>query len=398
MFSSRLPASLAPNAISRTAARLRADGLPFFDLTQTNPTTGAAGSAGSAFRYPVDVLAPLGNPVAREYDPAPLGLASAREAVADEYQQRGVNVDPASVVLTASTSEAYALLFKLLCDPGDVVLVPQPSYPLFDSLTALDAVAAQPYRLEYAGAWSIDRESVERALTSRTRAILVVNPNNPTGSLLRAGDREWLVALCMRHNLPLIADEVFADYPLARVADAASLAGERRVLTFVLGGLSKSAGLPQVKLGWMLVNGPRAIVSDALTRLEIICDTYLSVSTPVQMAAPALIANGHGIRAQIQARLEANLACAMELCGAGSPVSVLAPEGGWSVVLRVPAIEPEEALVLRLMTESRVIVHPGYFFDFDEEAYLVASLLPPPDRFREAMTRVLAAVSAGRPA
>ncbi len=391
MFSSRLPAALAPNAISRAAARLRADGMPLFDLTETNPT-----SAG--FLYPADVLAPLANPMARQYGPAPLGLASAREAVAREYQQRGFAVDPDAVVLTASTSEAYALLFKLFCDPGDEVLVPQPSYPLFDSLTALDAVTVRPYRLEYHGAWSLDRESVTHAITSRTRAVLVVSPNNPTGSVLRTDDREWLVACCARQGLALIADEVFAEYPLSPSRAGTSLLGEDRVLTFVLGGLSKSAGLPQVKLGWMIVSGPRTDVSGALARLEIICDTYLSVSTPVQVAAPALIEAGRAIRAQIQARLVTNLACAADICDASSPVSVLAPDGGWSVVLRVPATEPEEALVLRLMHESRVIVHPGYFFDFDEEAYLVASLLPEPDRFRDAMTRVLAAVCTGRPA
>jgi alanine-synthesizing transaminase len=390
MFSSRLPAALAPNAISRTTARLQAERVSLLDLTETNPTA-------VSLMYPADVLAPLADSRARHYDPAPLGLPSAREAVAREYQLRGVVVDPASIVLTASTSEAYGLLFKLLCNPGDEVLVPQPSYPLFESLTALEAVVARPYRLEYHGAWSLDRDSVERAITPRTRAVLVVSPNNPTGSLLRADDRDWLAACCARANLALIADEVFSEYVLSPVSDAVSFAGEDRVLTFVLGGLSKSAGLPQVKLGWMLVSGPRDAVPEALTRLEIICDTYLSVSTPVQLAAPQLIAAGRGIRARIQERISANLACVTGLCDAESAASVLMPDGGWSVVLRVPATEPEEALVLRLLRDAHVLVHPGYFFDFDEEAYLVASLLPEPDRFREAMTRVLAAVASERP-
>jgi aspartate/methionine/tyrosine aminotransferase len=294
-------------------------------------------------------------------------------------------------VLTASTSEAYAFLFKLLCDPGDHVLVPQPSYPLFDSLTQLEGVVARPYRLEYHGHWSIDRDSIDRALSVRTRAILLVSPNNPTGSMLRADDLEWLVGRAAG-RVALIADEVFSGYALRPGADAVSCIGERRALTFVLGGLSKSAGLPQMKLGWIVADGPRDDVAQALSRLEIIADTYLSVSTPVQLAAPALIAAGRDVRAQIQQRLATNLAQLNQLVGAASPATVQSPEGGWSVVVRVPATEPEEALVLRLLNEEHVVIHPGFFFDFPDEAYLVASLLPEPAVFEQAMSRVLAAV------
>jgi hypothetical protein len=316
----------------------------------------------------------------------------AREYGADAANSR---IDPARIVLTASTSEAYTLLFKLLCDPGDDVLIPQPSYPLFESLTALDSVAARPYQLDYHGLWSIDRDSVMQALTPRTRAVLVVSPNNPTGSMLRNGDREWLASVAAGRGLAIIADEVFAGYPLRPGRDASSCVGETRTLTFVLGGLSKSAGLPQVKLGWMVVSGPEAAVEQSLVRLDVICDTYLSVSTPVQLAAASLMAAGRDMRAQIQQRLGQNLATLDSMLGAGSAISMLAPEGGWSVVLRVPATEPEEALTLRLMHEAHVLVHPGFFFDFASEAFIVVSLLPEPDVFREAMTRVVS-IAGGR--
>jgi alanine-synthesizing transaminase len=382
MFSSRLPAALAPNAISQATAALRAQHVPVLDLTETNPTR-------VHLAYPPGIVASLANPDAARYTPEPLGLQSAREAVAGEYARAGAGVDPDQVVLTASTSEAYALLFKLLCDAGDEVLIPQPSYPLFESLTGLEAVQARPYRLEYHGAWSIDRDSVDRAFTSRTRALLIVSPNNPTGSTLRSDDREWLVSRAAERGIAIISDEVFADYPLRPRRDATSCLGEARALTFVLGGLSKSAGLPQMKLGWIVVGGPRDIRARAMERLAIICDTYLSVSTPVQVAAPALIALGRDIRTLIQQRITENLARLERLVGADSAVSVLPPEGGWSVVLRVPATQSEETIVLRALNEAHVLVHPGFFFDFATEAFLVVSLLPEPAVFEEAVRRLL---------
>ena len=390
MFSSRLPSALEPNAISQSVSALRADGVPLLDLTETNPSN--VGLSCSP-----DVLAELSNPLAARYSPEPLGMASAREAVARSYGPAPA-VDPAHVILTASTSEAYALLFKLLCDPRDEVLIPQPSYPLFDSLTALDAVDARPYRLEYHGTWWIDRDSVDLACTTRTRAILVVSPNNPTGSMLRAGDRDWLASLAADRGIAIIADEVFADYPLRPARDASSFLGESRALTFVLGGLSKSAGLPQLKLGWMVVSGPSELAAQAIQRLEVICDTYLSVSTPVQIAAPALIAAGRDVRARIQARITGNLAVAERLVAAVPAVSLLSPEGGWSVALRVPATESEEALVLRLLQDAHVLVHPGFFFDFAGEAFLVISLLPEPAVFEAAMGRLLAIAGGGQAA
>jgi len=388
VFSSRLPHHLEPNALSLATAALETAGVDLLDLTETNPT-----NVGLA--YPSDVLACLSNVEASRYQPFAFGLPSARAAVAADYARKGAPVSADQIVLTASTSEAYSLLFKLLCDPGDNVLVPQPSYPLFDLLTALEGVPASPYRLDYNGVWTIDRDSVEKAISARTRAILAVSPNNPTGSMLRKDDRDWLVGLCGECALALIVDEVFADYPLAPRKDATSIVGEDRALTFSLGGLSKSAGLPQVKLGWMVVGGPDAIVAKAMGRLEMICDSYLSVSSPVQVAAPLLIESGRAIRTAIAARLDDNLGQLRRRLTASPSITLLEPEGGWSAVLQVPATEPEEALVMRLLEDDHVRVHPGYFFDFAREAYLVVSLLPEPRVFATAVDRVLVAIEKG---
>ena len=390
-FSRRLPESLAPNAIARAVADLRAAGAALLDLTETNPT--AVGLA-----YPADLLDPLASADALRYRPDPRGLASAREAIAAEIARDGAGAGADRILLTASTSDAYALLFKLLCDPGDAVLVPQPSYPLFDWLTRLEGVPARPYRLEYHGRWSIDRASVAEALTPSTRALLVVSPNNPTGSMLRRADLDWLIELCASRAIALIGDEVFAGYPLAPRPDAASMAaaGDTPALTVSLGGLSKSAGLPQVKLGWMIVQGPAALRDAALARLEVIADAYLSVSTPVQIAAPALLARGRTIRAAIAARVAGNLAALRARLAAWPAVTLREPEGGWSAVLEVPRTSSEEALVVRLLHEARVMIHPGHFFDFPGEAFLVMSLLPDPAVFRAAVDRLLP-IAAGAP-
>ena len=388
MFSSRLPAALAPNAITRAVSALRDRQVAFLDLTETNPTR-------VGVTYPPDLLRSLADPAAAAYQPESLGLRQARAAIAAEYAADGVIVNPDRIILTASTSEAYALLFKLLADPGDQVLVPQPSYPLFESLTSLEAVVSTPYHLDYHGVWSIDRDSLMRAANSRTRAVLVVSPNNPTGSMLRSADRDWLASLCNEREWALVADEVFAGYPLRPARDAVSCIGETRALTFVLGGLSKSAGLPQLKLGWIVASGPDALVSQALERLDVMCDTYLSVSTPVQVAAPALLAAGRSIRDSIRARIATNLASLARLLAGASSITVLPPEGGWSVAVRVPAVESEEALVLRLLRDHNVLVHPGFFFDFASEAYIVVSLLPEPSVFDNAMGRVITALAEG---
>lgn len=361
--------------------------MPLLDLTISNPTSAGISS-------PPDLLASLADARGFQYAPEPLGLRSAREAIAGHCSSHIAPIAPEHVVLTASTSEAYALLFKLLCNAGEAVLVPQPSYPLFELLTRLEGVTPRPYRLEYHGVWSIDRVSVERALTPETRAILVVSPNNPTGSFVRAADREWLADLADR-GLAIISDEVFADYPLRMREDAASFRGESRALTFVLGGLSKSAGLPQVKLGWMFASGPDALVAAALERLEVICDTYLSVSTPVQIAAPALLQAGVATRIAIDLLLRQNLIKLESRLGRYPALELLTPEGGWSAVLRVPATTSEETLILRLLEDAHVIAHPGYFFDFPDEAFVVLSLLTPTATFEEGLDRLLPIAAGG---
>jgi aspartate/methionine/tyrosine aminotransferase len=386
VFSSRLPRELPPNELARAVADLRAAGTSLIDLTATNPT--AVG-----IPYPTGVLSSLTDPLAERYVPDPQGLPAARQAVSAEFARQGARIAPDRIVLTASTSEAYALLFKLLCDAGDDVLIPQPSYPLFEWLTRLDNVTARPYRLDFHGRWSIDRHDLEGALTPRTRAVLVVSPNNPTGARLHDDDRDWLVDLCAARDLALIADEVFADYPLADAVAAAPIAGESRVLTFSLGGLSKSAGLPQVKLGWMGISGPDAHVAGAVERLSVIGDTYLSVSTPVQVAAAQLIAAGREVRAVIQGRLERNLGVLRSAIAGHPSIALLEPEAGWSAVLRVPAVQSEEALVLRLLRDAHVLVHPGYFFDFAHEAFVVVSLLPEPAALEEGVARLVTIAS-----
>jgi alanine-synthesizing transaminase len=384
MFSSRLPPSLAPNALMERVQDLRASGATWIDLTETNPT--AVGLV-----YPPHVLDGLANPDGARYMPEALGLRVAREAIASDYARRARPVSPDQLVVTTSTSEAYSLLFKLLCSPGDPVLVPQPSYPLFDLLAGLDGVPLRPYRLRQIDGWAIDRDSLLDVLTPDVRAVLVVSPNNPTGSILRRDDRDWLVELCAHRDIALIVDEVFADYPIRPGASAVSLTGGEPALTFSLGGLSKSAGLPQVKLGWIAVGGPDAKAGEALRRLEIICDTYLSVSTPVQIACPGLIEAGAAVRGAIQARVERNLAALRERLGPHPAVTLLEPEAGWSAVLQAPAVESEESMVLRLLAESRVLVFPGYFFDFPREAFFVTSLLPAPVAFDDGVSRMLEA-------
>ena len=381
MFSSRLPAELARNAVTAALEQQKRAGRAVLDLTQTNPT-----SVGLA--YPVGQLDALADPRATSYQPDPLGLAEARAAIAASHAGHSSTGSADRLVLTASTSEAYAFLFKLLCDPGDRILVPRPSYPLFDLLAGLEGVEVASYPLRISDAWSIDRAGLLSQITARSRAILIVSPNNPTGSRLRAADREWLVGVARAHGLAFISDEVFVDYPLRPRQDASSLFGEDRVLTFTLGGLSKSAALPQVKLAWIAVSGPAEQCREALDRLALIADTYLSVSTPVQLAAARLLARGGAMRSTVLARLRENLRSLRTIVGSHPALTLFEPEGGWSAVVRVPAVVPEEELVLRLLTEANVLVHPGFFFDFSEEAFVVLSLLPAPAQFTDGAQRV----------
>jgi aspartate/methionine/tyrosine aminotransferase len=384
-FSSRVPGELGSNRLALAVQRTRAAGRQLVDLTESNPTR-------AGFHYPADLLAALAHPRGLLYEPCALGLREARQAIARDYERRGMSIAPERIALSASTSEAYSLLFKLLADARDEVLVPRPSYPLFDHLTRLDEVAAVPYDLEYHNGWTIDVASVERAITPRTRALLIVNPNNPTGSFVKRDELDRLDHICASHDVSIIADEVFSDYELqpgARAAAGAVIDAGRRALAFSLGGLSKSAGLPQLKLGWIAVFGPDALVERALERLELVCDTYLSVSTPVQAAAAELIERAAPVRAQIQTRIAANYRRLVEQTATVPACRVLHAEGGWYGVIQVPSLGSEEDLVVALVDRPAVLAHPGYFFDFPRESYLVVSLLPPEDTFADGVGRVL---------
>jgi alanine-synthesizing transaminase len=365
MFSSRLNWNATPNRLSELLARKRAE-TRILDLTESNPTH-------AGLQYPEHLLDFFRDRRMLVYDPASAGMLAAREQVAGLY---GVSTE--RVVLTTSTSEAYSWLFKLLCDPGDEILAPQPSYPLFEFLAALESVRIVPYPLVYHGAWSPDLTALEAAITPRTRAVVVVNPNNPTGSYLKLRELDELAAICSRHNLPLISDEVFADYALTpdpqRVSTLVNLPAPP---TFCLNGLSKLIGLPQMKLGWIVTNN-----SSARDRLDLIADTYLSIGAPVQYALPHLLAARAAIQAQIMERLRGNLAFLQ------SQFATRTVEGGWSAILQVPRVRTEEQWALELLERHDVLVQPGYFYDFESEAFLVLSLLTLPATFQEGVKRL----------
>lgn len=362
-------------------------GRPLLDLAESNPTR-----AGLA--WPGEVLAAaLADSRLAVYEPTPRGLPEARAAVAGYLAGRGHAVEPDRILLTASTSEAYALLLQLLCDPGDEVLVPAPSYPLLDLLADLQAVRLVRYPLRYDGAWHVDLPALEAAVTPRTRAVVVVSPSNPTGAVLSAGELDAIDRLCDSRDLALIGDEVFADTALGPVAGVLEA---RRALAFHLSGLSKTCGLPQVKAGWIAATGPGGRLGPALERLEVVSDAYLSVSGPAQLALPRLLADRERFLRPLRARLAANRGALATL--AGAPLDALASAGGWSAVLRVGQTLDEEALCLALL-EDGVAVQPGFFYDFERSGYLVLSLLAPPDRFAEGLARIEAGVrrAAGAP-
>jgi len=351
-----------------------------YDLTGSNPTV-------AGLLYPDDLLDGLAEREGRTYRPEPLGLPAARKAVAAHYGRSGVDVDPDRIVLAASTSEAYGHVFKLLCDPGDAVLVPLPSYPLLPHLVTLEGLRTVPYRLELDEAWQPDPRVLAEA---QARALVAVHPNNPTGSFLTAETVQALVGACARSGAALVVDEVFLDYPLGDGAHAATLAGEARALTFCLGGLSKLVGLPQLKLSWIVIGGPAAEVRRALDGLAFIADQYLSVNTPVQLALPQLLDRGAAVRSEILARCRRNLDALIRSTAATESVTLHPPQGGWCAVLRVPAVHDDEALALALLEQDGVAVHPGYVFDFPADGFLVISLLTEPAIFDTGVARILA--------
>ncbi len=387
-FSSRFKWNLQTNRLSTLQEEKRRQGVKIFDLTESNPT-----SAG--LDYPAEEILPaLAQPAALRYEPNPRGLLIARQAVAKYYQQRGENVDPDHIHLTVSTSEAYMFLLKLLTDSGQNVLVPQPSYPLFEFLAGFEGVELAPYRLVYheeKKEWRIDFDSVTAAIDSQTRAIMLVNPNNPTGSFVKREELAELNQLCAKHKLALIVDEVFSDYVFdADSTRITTLVGNSEVPTFVLSGLSKILGLPQMKLGWIVVNGPNDWRHQAQEYLDLLADTYLSVSTPIQHAAPQWMKMKALLQNQIKERIKANLKFLQTQFARHPNYRLLSTEGGWYAILEAFNLVSEEELILTLLERDDVLIHPGYFFDFTSEGFLVLSLLPPPEIFHEGIGRLLA--------
>src|SRR5580704_18837105 len=429
MFSERTDWKLARNRFTQALEEVRAGGARVLDLTVSNPTR-------AGLRYDeAAILRALASPRALDYDPQSKGLLAAREAVAGYYAERsgrggrddagdvasrgisdGIEVDPERIVLTTSTSEGYSFVFRLLCNAGDELLVPKPSYPLFEFLADLQDVRLVPYPLIYDHGWQMDFPSLERAVTERTRGVVVVHPNNPTGSFVSEGEMDSLNAFCRARGLALIVDEVFLDYGLEISGDTensrslhapldrrepiqrlgrndkavGSFAGNREVLTFTLSGVSKISALPQMKVAWIFTSGPAELAEAAMGRLEVIADTYLSMNAPVQWALPVLLEQRKSIQRQLMERVRGNLAELDRQLAAQQACSRLDVEGGWYAVLRVPVTRSDEELAIELVREKAVVVHPGHFYDFPGDGYLVLSLITAEDDFRDGMGRVFA--------
>lgn len=399
-FSQRIAWDAPSNALSQILDARRKAGQPILDLTLSNPSHAKLGDWDAAL-HQAFATAP-----SFAYSPEPEGTVSARNAVAEYYASgrcdlAPVAVSPEKIVLSASSSESYSFLFQALCEPGDEVLAPLPSYPLFEFLAGLSAVSLRSYRLRYHGEWHLDFAALEASVGPRTRAIVVVNPNNPTGGYLRMAEKQRLLSLCAERGMVLIADEVFEEYPLQCSSEEqlgrtiSSFSGPQQEAVCVsLGGLSKSAGLPQMKLGWMIVNGPTEAAERLRQRLILIADTYLSVSTPVQAALPQLLGIGRHIGNSIRTRIRTNY-CFLQSAVANAPhMTCLATEAGWNTVLRVPAIQSDSAWAEHLLSVCGILVQPGYFYDFEGEAWLVISLLPQEAVFAEAITRLCSEVEA----
>ena len=383
MFADRTNWNLDANRLSAALARHRAEGKFFFDLTASNPTD-------CGFDYPEQaILSALSNPASLRYRPDPKGLESARHAVANYYAARGDAVPFENIFLTTSTSEAYSFTFRLLCNPGDEILVPAPSYPLFGFLADIEDVKLVRYPLVYDHGWQIDLHALEQAITPRTRGAIVVHPNNPTGHYCARGEAARLNEICAARQIALIADEVFLDFAHTEKHHS-SFATNASALTFTLSGISKISGLPQMKFAWLAVSGPEQWRSPALARLEVIADTFLSMNAPVQLAARAFLELGKNFQQQLMARVRSNLAeLDRQLTGQKS-CGRLEVQGGWYAVLRVPATRPDEDLAIALLTERNVYVHPGHFYDFPAEGHLIVSLITPEKDFAKGIKQLLA--------
>jgi alanine-synthesizing transaminase len=382
MFSDRTNWNLSPNRLSEALARHRSTGKPLFDLTASNPTACGFTYDGEA------ILRALNNPAALSYEPSPQGLEAARRAVAAYYASRDTNVSVNDIILTTSTSEAYSYIFRTLCNPGDELLVPEPSYPLFGFLADIQDVKLIRYPLIYDYGWQIDFLALERAITHRTRGVIVVHPNNPTGHFAKPEEMAKLNEICSNRQMAIIADEVFLDFALTG-EQPSSFATNRGGLTFTMSGLSKISGLPQMKASWLITTGPEPQKSQALARLEVISDTYLSINAPVQLAIPAFLEQRHDFHRQLMARVRKNLAKLDLQLAAQESCRRLQTEGGWYAVLRVPAMRSDEDLAVDLLTTKNVSVHPGHFYDFPADGFLILSLITPELDFAEGIGRLL---------
>ena len=384
LFSDRTEWDLRPNALSLLMHERKKKGLPIFDLTESNPTQ-------CGFEYPQDKIK---NELTRDsifqYEPSAKGLLPAREAISKYYQTKQITADPEDIVLTASTSEAYSFIFKLVTNSGDRILVPQPSYPLFDFLAELNDVELINYPLIYdSKKWHLDFNTLREKVDDKTKAILIVNPNNPTGSFISREELRQLICMAREKNIHLISDEVFHDYRWLQGSHFPSLANISEVMTYTLGGLSKMAGLPQMKLGWIRVYGPQDLKNEALGRLEVIADTYLGVNTPIQHALPKIFDEAPRIQQQIQKRLEVNKQYLEDKIILSSSYELLQSEGGWYAVLKVPRIHTDDEWALLMLEKHGVLLHPGHFYNFKDAGHLVISLLPTPDVFQSGILKLL---------
>jgi len=384
MFSDRTSWRLAPNRFTQAFEEARAGGAKVLDITVSNPTRAGLNYDSAA------ILQALASPRSLDYDPQAKGLREAREAVAAYYRaEHGIQgMDAERIVLTTSTSEGYSHVFRLLCNAGDELLVPKPSYPLFEFLADLQDVRLVPYPLIYDHGWQMDFPSMEKMLSARTRGVVLVHPNNPTGSYVQANELQLLNSFCRERGLAAIVDEVFLDYPLGDRAYA-SFAGNLDVLTFTLSGLSKISALPQMKVAWVATSGPPQDVADAIGRLEVIADTYLSMNAPIQWGLPVLLEQRKEIQQQLLKRVTGNLAELDRQVADQKSCARLSVEGGWYAVLRVPVTRSDEELAIELVKKKSVLVHPGHFYDFPDDGYIVLSLITPQEEFGEGISRVL---------
>ena len=384
MFAKRTNWNMTPNRLSEALASRRATGKPLLDLTVSNPTECGFEYDGAA------ILGALRNPAALTYEPNPRGLETARRAVAAYYADREASVSVEDVFLTTSTSEAYTYVFRTLCDPGDELLIPSPSYPLFDFLADIQDVSLVRYPLIYDHGWQIDFHALEQAITPRTRGVIVVHPNNPTGHFAKSAEMAMLNSICSAREMAIIADEVFLDFALDGERPE-SFATNREALTFTLSGLSKISGLPQMKAAWLIACGPKQMKREALARLEVIADTYLSVNAPVQLALPRFLEQRHGFQRQVMARVRKNLAELDRQLEAQKACSRLKVEGGWCAAVRIPGTRSDEEFAIELLNAHEVCVHPGHFYDFPSEGTLIVSLLTPEQTFGEGTRLLLSA-------